>query len=117
MGQASRWTAEMFRKYGLQNVHLEPWTIARAWYRGTARGRIVGPTEHRLTLASAGWGPGTAGAVRGPVVYVSARRVEELAQYKGKLKGAIVIIAEPVTLPADRKSTRLNSSHRCISYA
>ena len=100
MSQASRWTAEMFRKYGLQNVHLEPWTIARAWYRGTARGRIVGPTEHRLTLASAGWGPGTAGAVRGAVVYVSARRVEELAQYKGKLKGAIVIIAEPVTLPA-----------------
>ena len=100
MNQASRWAAEMFRKYGLQSVHLEPRTIARAWYRGTARGRIVSPAEHRLTLASAGWGPGTAGVVRGPVVYVSARRVEELAQYKGKLKGAIVTIAEPVALPA-----------------
>jgi len=100
MNQASRWAAEMFRKYGLQSVHLEPRTIARAWYRGTARGRIVGPAEHRLTLASAGWGPGTAGVVRGPVVYVSARRVEELAQYKGKLKGAIATTAEPVALPA-----------------
>src|SRR5437879_8662300 len=117
MSQASRWTAEMLRKYGLQNVHLEPWTIARAWYRGTARGRMVGPTEHRLTLAAAGWRPGTAGAVRGHVVYVSARRVEELARAKARLKGRTVIIAEPVTLPADRKSTRLNSSHRCISYA
>src|SRR5437870_13905044 len=37
MSQASRWTAEMFRKYGLQNVHLEPWTIARAWYREIGR--------------------------------------------------------------------------------
>ena len=100
MNQASRWAAEMFRKYGLQSVHLEPRTIARAWYRGNARGRIVGPAEHRLTLASAGWGPGTAGVVRGPVVYVSARRVEELAQYKGKLKGAIATTAEPVALPA-----------------
>ena len=100
MNQASRWTMEMFRKYGLANAHLEPWTIARAWYRGSARGRIVSPAEHPLTLASAGWSPGTAGVVRGPVVYVQAKRVEDLAQYKGKLKGAIVLREEPEALPA-----------------
>ncbi|MBI3669092.1 MAG: M20/M25/M40 family metallo-hydrolase, partial [Acidobacteria bacterium] len=97
--QANRWTMEMFRKYGLSNVHLESWTIARAWSRGTARGRIVSPATHSLTVASAGWSPSTPGVVRGPVVYVSARRVEELAPYKGKLKGAIVITAEPQKLP------------------
>src|SRR5437879_13081613 len=99
MSQASRWTAEMLRKYGLQNVHLEPWTIACAWYRGTARGRIVGPTEHRLPLASAGWGPGTAGAVRGPALDVTARRGEARAQDKGKPTGAITITGEAATLP------------------
>ncbi len=99
LAQANRWTLEMFRKYGLSNAHLEGWTIARAWNRGTARGRIVSPTEHPLTLASAGWSPSTPGAVRGPVVYVSARRPEDLAPYKGKLKGAIVITAEPQKLP------------------
>jgi hypothetical protein len=100
MTQANRWTMEMFRKYGLENAHLEPWTIARSWRRGTARGRIASPAEHSLTLASAGWAPSTAGVVRGPVVYVSARKTEELEQYKGKLKGAIVITAEPAQLPA-----------------
>jgi carboxypeptidase Q len=100
MTQASRWTMEMFRRYGLANVHLESWTIARAWHRGTAQGQIVNPAEHPLTLASAGWSPSTAGAVRGPVVYVSARRVEDLQPFQGKLKGAIVIVAEPEILPA-----------------
>ena len=99
LARANRWTAEMFRKYGLANVRLEPWTIARAWYRGSARGRIVAPAEHPLTVASAGWSPNTPGAVRGPVAYVQARREEELEPYKGKLKGAIVITAEPANLP------------------
>jgi len=31
MNQASTWTMEMFKKYGLANAHLEPWTIARAF--------------------------------------------------------------------------------------
>src|SRR4029077_17555727 len=65
--QANEWTAEMFRKYGLTNVHLEPWTIARSWTRGSAHARIISPTEHPLTIASAGWSPSTPGAVRGPV--------------------------------------------------
>ena len=99
MVQANRWTMEMFRKYGLSNAHLEPWTIARAWSRGTARGRIVSPAEHALTLASAGWSPSTAGVVRGRVVYVKAQREADLEAYKGRLKGAIAIIAEPGDLP------------------
>jgi hypothetical protein len=98
MNQASRWTMEMFQKYGL-TARLEPWQIARSWHRGTAWARIVTPAEHPLILASAGWSPGTAGRVRGPVVYVNARREEDLQQYKGKLKGAIVITAEPGRLP------------------
>src|SRR6202049_4541128 len=32
--QANDWTAEMFRKYGLTNVQLEPWTIAPPLTRG-----------------------------------------------------------------------------------
>src|SRR6266704_801181 len=59
--QANEWTATKFREYGLTNVKLEPWTIAHSWSRGAARARIVSPTEHPLTIASAGWSPSTAG--------------------------------------------------------
>jgi Zn-dependent M28 family amino/carboxypeptidase len=96
--QANDWTAAKFREYGLTNVHLEPWTIAHSWTRGTARARIVSPTEHPLTIASAGWAPGTAGVVRGPVVYVDIKKDEDLEKYRGKLKGAIVIAQEPASL-------------------
>ncbi len=96
--QANDWTAAKFREYGLTNVKLEPWTIAHSWTRGTAHARIVSPAVHPLTIASAGWSPGTNGAVRGPVVYFDAKTKEEFGKFRGKLKGAIVIYQEPESL-------------------
>src|SRR6266700_7253511 len=100
--QANEWTATKFREYGLTNVKLEPWTIAHSWMRGAVRARIVSPTEHPLTIASAGWSPSTAGAVRGPVVYFDAKTKEEFEKFRGKLKGAIVIYQEPTSLSPPR---------------
>jgi carboxypeptidase Q len=96
--QANDWTAAKFREYGLTNVKLEPWTIAHSWTRGTARARIVSPAEQSLTIASAGWSPGTNGVVRGPVVYFDAKTKEDFEKFRGKLKGAIVIYQEPESL-------------------
>jgi carboxypeptidase Q len=101
--KASHWTEERFKAYGLENPHLEPWSIAHAWYRGSARGRILSPAVHPLTIASMGWAPGTPETVRGSVVYVHARSAQELEPYKGKLKGAIVITAEPRPIPPPYK--------------
>jgi carboxypeptidase Q len=96
--QANDWTAAKFREYGLTNVKLEPWTIAHAWTRGTARARIVSPAEQPLTIASAGWSPGTNGVVRGPIVYFDAKTKEDFEKFRGRLKGAIVIYQEPESL-------------------
>jgi Zn-dependent M28 family amino/carboxypeptidase len=108
--QANDWTADLFRKYGLTNVHLEPWTIAHSWTRGTASARIISPAEHPLTIAAAGWSPSTLGTVRGPVVYVDAKTREELDKFHGQLKGAIVIVQEPDSLsppkPTDPNAVR-----------
>ena len=103
---ANDWTTEMFKKYGLSNVHLEPYTIAHSWTRGTAHARIVSPTEHPLTIASAGWAPGTQGTLRGPVVFVQAEKKEDFEKYRGKLKGAIVIAQQPAAnTPVTQGST------------
>jgi carboxypeptidase Q len=96
--QANDWTKEKFAQYGLTNVHLEPWTIARAWTRGTARARIIAPAEHPLTIAAAAWSPGTPGSVQGRVVYFDAKKKEEFGGFHGKLKGAVVIYQEPESL-------------------
>lgn len=96
--RASEWTRDMFAKYDVSNARLEPWTISNGWTRGSAHGRITRPIDHPLTLASAAWAPGTNGAVSGPVVQVSAETPEQLARFKGKLKGAIVITGDPPKL-------------------
>jgi Zn-dependent M28 family amino/carboxypeptidase len=95
LDEASHWTADQFKAAGLANVHLEDWTIANSWTRGAATGRLIVPTEQALTLAAAGWSPSTQGAVRGPVVGITFEKLEDLEQYKGKLKGAIVLFGRP----------------------
>jgi carboxypeptidase Q len=97
--RANNWTRQKFADYGAANPHLESWTIAHTWGRDAARGSITSPAVHPLTIASYAWAPSTNGAVRGPVVYVKAQSLDDLVQYKGKLKGAIVISAEPALLP------------------
>jgi Zn-dependent M28 family amino/carboxypeptidase len=100
--QANDWTVEMFQKYGLTNVHLEAYTIPHAWIRGTAKARVIAPTEHPLTIAAGAWSPNTRGTLRGPVVYFDAKKPEEFGKFAGKLKGAIVITSEPRPLSPPR---------------
>jgi carboxypeptidase Q len=97
--KANEWTKLRFADYGVENPHLESWTIAHTWTRGTATARILTPAEQPLTIASYAWAADTNGPLRGTVVYVKADKVEDLDQYKGKLKGAIVITSEPLLLP------------------
>jgi carboxypeptidase Q len=96
--RASDWTKQKFTEYGLTNVHLEPWIVARPWTRGKASARITAPAEHPLTIASAAWSPGTPGVVHGTVVYFDAKEKKDFAKFHGKLKGAIVIYQEPMSL-------------------
>src|SRR6266852_4240868 len=96
--QANDWTRDMFAKYGAVNAHLEGWTMERSWTRGKATARIVSPTEHPLTIASAGWSPSTPGTITGAVVYFDAKEKKDFAKFHGKLKGAIVIYQEAASL-------------------
>jgi 6-phosphogluconolactonase len=94
--RANDWTAQKMREYGLENVHLEGWTIPVGWERGTVTAKLIEPdTGRTLTMASRAWTPGTKGKVVGDVVYLSARTTAELAAYKGKLKNAIVLLSQP----------------------
>lgn len=94
--RANDWTLEKFKSYGLENVKLEPYEIPAGWERGFARMRMVEPNTGRwLAVASRAWTPGTQGKLIGDVIYVSATNQEELNQYKGKLKNAIVMRSKP----------------------
>ena len=98
-----------FQQLGLANAHQEPWSIANRWTRGPATGRVFlssdakpgeAATSINLTMATGGWSPATEGTVKGPVVGVAVEKVEDLQQYKGKLKGAIVVLGKPLDMQA-----------------
>jgi carboxypeptidase Q len=98
--RANEWAAEVMKSYGLTNVHLEPWEIPVGWERGTATMKLVDPDNGRLlTVAAAGWTPGTKGKIVSDVVILNAKNKDELAQYKGKLKDAVILRGEPTKVP------------------
>src|SRR5262245_33249468 len=97
--RANEWAANRMKDYGLTNVRLEPWTIPAGLERGTATMQRAQPDNGRtLTIAAAGWSPGTKGKITGPVVIFNARTKEDFAKYKGKLKNAVILQREPQTV-------------------
>ncbi|MFO0959577.1 MAG: M20/M25/M40 family metallo-hydrolase [Isosphaeraceae bacterium] len=102
---ANEWTRSKFEQYGLKNAKLEPWTIHRSWTRGPSSGRVLVPVEQRLLVESAGWAPSTKGPIRGPVVHLQGESEADLAAYKGKLKGAWILLA-PVSIQADPRKPK-----------
>lgn len=97
--KANDWTAEKMKAYGLTNVHLESWELPEAWERGFARARVIEPDNQRvLQIASNAWSPGTNGEIEGDVIALTGTTQAELAPYKGKLKGAIIVMGPPVQL-------------------
>jgi Zn-dependent M28 family amino/carboxypeptidase len=98
LDQASHWTEEQFKIVGGENVHLESWTIANSWTRGTSTGRVTSPASHELTLASLGWSPATNGTVKAEVIGIDASKIEDLDKYKGKLAGKIILLGRPQEL-------------------
>lgn len=107
--RANEWTRQRFAEYGAENARLENYPFGRPWTRGGATGRIVEPNGLPLTVAALGWTPGTDGPVTGELVYVEAKTLEDLEQYRGKLRGKFIITAPPADLnrmpaPGERRN-------------
>ncbi len=97
--RANEYAAEKMKSYGLENVHLEPWSIPVGWERGTATLKVLEPENGKsLTVASYAWAPGTKGKLVGDVVFLEANTAKDLEKYKGKLKNAIVLRSQPTNV-------------------
>ncbi|MGL6074602.1 MAG: M28 family peptidase [Fimbriiglobus sp.] len=96
---ANNWTAEKMKSYGLENVRLEPWEIPVGWERGTATMKLVEPNNGRsLLVASRAWAPGTKGKLTAEVLFVDLKTKADMAKYKGKLKGKVIMREAPTTI-------------------
>ncbi|HKP47923.1 MAG TPA: M20/M25/M40 family metallo-hydrolase [Pyrinomonadaceae bacterium] len=92
MKRANEWTRDQLTKFGLQNAHLEAWgPFGRGWTLKRFSAQITEPLTIPLIAYPKAWSPGLSGTLTAPVVYVDAKNFTELQQFKGKLKGAIVL--------------------------
>ena len=97
MQAASEWTRKRFQDYGI-DVHLETTQIDHGWTRGLETAEIVSPIQKRIGIRAFGWSKGTDGEVTGQVVALNIEKPSDFDQYKGKLKGMIVMMRKPADL-------------------
>ncbi len=114
--RANEWTRDAMMKWGLENAHLESWgPFGRGWTLKRFYAMVDGPTAFPLIAYPKAWSPGTdtlftappsdpktkksktpsattGTAYTGEVVRFTATKEEELEQYRGKLKGKIILI-------------------------
>jgi len=98
MNRASQWTLERFKDYGI-DAHLETTEIPHSWTRGDDTAELLAPVKKAIEIRSAGWSKATPGAVTGNVLFLS--NPSEMDKYKGKLKGAILLMRQPTQPPPD----------------
>jgi carboxypeptidase Q len=111
MKRANDWTRAKLEGFGLVNAKLEPWgPFGRGWSNEYTNVRMVSPDIATLIAYAKAWTPGTDGAVRGKVMRVNIRGPQDLARYRGKLAGKILLVGDdPEVKPSvEPLSERLN---------
>ena len=94
MKRANEWTRDTLAKWGLQNAHLESWgPFGCGWSLKRFSAQVVEPQGFPVIAYPKAWSPGTNGRIAAEVIYFDAKDEADLARFKGKLKGKIVLTA------------------------
>jgi len=100
MQKASQWTVQRFKDYGV-DAHLETTEIPHGYQRGMDTASVVSPVQRNIGIHAFGWSEPTKGEVTANVVVLEGTNPQDFDQYKGKLKGAIVLAGKPAAIPPD----------------
>ena len=90
MREANEWTAATLEEWGFE-AHLEGYDFGRSWSMDRVQVRMLKPYVQPLEALPEAWSRGTNGPVRGRVVRADLASEEDLEEWRGKLRGAIVL--------------------------
>ncbi|WP_116092517.1 M20/M25/M40 family metallo-hydrolase [Sphingomonas crusticola] len=97
MRAAEAWTQQKYREWGLTNVHAEGYDFGRGWTIEAVSVRMIEPRVLPLRAIPIAWTPATAGPVTAQIVVAPVKREADLAAWRGKLAGKIVLVDLPGT--------------------
>ncbi len=103
MREATRWTQERLKTWGLANVHTEAFEFGRGWSFDRASVHMVSPRKTSLHGIPLAWTPGTAGPTEAEVLYLDAVTEAELQKFKGRLRGKVVLLNEPIDVEEPKR--------------
>ena len=96
MKKANEWTRDRLSDAGLVNAHLEDWgEFGMGWAQVNSWARMVTPDTEPIWIQAAPWSAATKGPVSADAVLVELAAESDLAKYKGKLAGKIVLLGSP----------------------
>ena len=97
--RAEKWAVDQLKSYGLQNVKLEPWgKFGKGWEIEKYYAAFTSPYYHNIIASPKAWTPSTNGLIKTDVFLMKADSLPDLAQFKGKLKGKIVLMPTTAVL-------------------
>lgn len=98
--RAQDWAVKYFNEMGLKNVHLEAWgDFGKGWQVDKYYAATTKPFYRPIIASPKAWTPGTNGPIKSDVILIKADTITDLAKYKGKLKGKIVMIESALIQP------------------
>lgn len=96
MKKANEWTRDRMTDAGLVNAHLEDWgEFGMGWKQINSWARMITPDTEPVWIQATPWSPATKGSVTADAVLVEFNSQADLAKYKGKLAGKIVLLGAP----------------------
>lgn len=102
MKRANEWTRDTMAKWGMQNAKLEAWgPFGRGWSLKEFSAQVVSPQGFPVIAHPKAWSPSTKGMITGDVVHLTIKEEADFDKYKGKLKGAIVLVGNSRETKAD----------------
>jgi hypothetical protein len=97
--RAANWVKTTLTQWGLSNAALEPWgDFGSGWELDKSYLALKKPYYQPIMAYPKAWTASTNGPVTGSVVLVEAKDSLELLNFKGKLKGKIVVFPNDDTL-------------------
>jgi carboxypeptidase Q len=95
--QSADWTIKRLAEYGIP-AKLAKFPFGRGWNFTHFEAHMIEPQYAPLIGFPLAWTPGTNGDVSGEPVLAVMTTEEDLAKFKGKLKGKVALISQPRTL-------------------
>lgn len=100
MRKAEDWSLDRFRSSGLENPHREGVEFGRGWWIESTQVRMVVPRVLGLRAIPVAWTPATHGPLTAPIVIAPIKAEKDLAAWRGKVAGKIVLVSWPAP-PSD----------------